>query len=189
MASSSEPLLPALPGGLLDELRRQPDPHAQFVELADALIDQNPSVRQRLHATDGLGSGLTEPQRVFATLTRLDGEIMNGGLTQFFWNRPGWVEHVESALRAVGASELADAFVRALAQLAGNADSFIKQRKKDSIEAYLEADDDLDLEWFEDLYFGEFDRATGRWTGLVDGLYTATVAYVLAHLDSFAHHR
>ena len=91
------------------------------------------------------------------------------------------------ATRAPGirADELATAFGAALVQLAGNVDAFIEARRTDSLDGYLDAVEENDFEWFEDLYFGEFDRGSERWSGLVEGMYAGAVGYVLDNVAGF----
>ena len=167
-----------LPASFLDRVRAMPRTYDQFVELVDVLIDCNSRLRDP-------ASRYSRAQRVLTALSRLDVQVQNGGLLQFFWNSPQWVEHVHPALIAIGAEELAKIFKRAVVQLAGNIDAFIEARRSDTVDGYLEAVSENDFDWFDDAYFGEFDRTTNRWSGLVEGMYCRTVAYVLGNIDEF----
>jgi hypothetical protein len=110
--SPAETRLASLASSFTESVGSMPKPRDQFYELADVLIDRNPGIGND-------SSRLTEPQRVLAALARFDVELENGGLLQFFWNCPEWVEHVRVALVLIGAFELGEAFGKAVEQLAG----------------------------------------------------------------------
>lgn len=175
--------LPDLPATFLRDVRSRPKCSGQFVELVDVLIDRNAKIQDVL-ANDEF-SRMTAPQRALAALSRFDVQLQNGGLFQFFWNCPQWVEHVHPALLAVGVPELAKAFMKAVKQLGLGIESFVAQRQAGSVDAFLEAVEDNDFEWFEDAYFGEFDESADRWSGLVERLYEGSVGYVQRNLDGF----
>lgn len=186
MATPVDTRLPELNRAALEQIKAIPDPYDRFHHLIGALVYSNPKVQERLDSTAGPEPGLTEGQTALATLVQFDNQILNGGLTQFFWNRPGWVEHVEPALLLVGMEDLAKVFCKALEELAGGVEDFAERRAKDTIEAYLEAAEDLDFDWFDDEYFGECDvSAPQQWPGLKDRLYENAVSYALANLDRF----
>jgi hypothetical protein len=69
--------------------------------------------------------------------------------------------------------------------LRGGIDAFVERREKGDVDAFLEEAGDDDFEWFEDEYFGEFDRTTNRWSGFVEEMHVRTVAYVLKNIGEF----
>ena len=60
------------------------------------------SCGQASHSFQGPADGPNESQLAFAAVVMLDLEVPNGGLLQFFWNRPGWVDRVAASLRKIG---------------------------------------------------------------------------------------
>ena len=167
---------------LVSKVRAMPKPYDQFVELVDALIAHNPKLTYGEPAD-------SEAQRAIATIATLDMHVQNGGLMQLFWNCPQLAEHVSPALRLIGAAALAEQFDKAIEQLAGSIDSFIQRREADGLDDFVAAAEDNDVEWFENLYFGEHNRTTGRWSGLVEQMYERSVSYMLANLKAFVRPR
>lgn len=146
---------------LVTRVQAMAKPRDQFGELVTALIEQNPHMTQA-EPPD------SQAHRAIAAIALLNIEVQNGGLIQFFWNRPQWAEHVSPALRLVGADALADQYDKAVEQLAEGIDGFVRHRERGDVDDFAAAARDQDLEWFDRLYFGEFDRTTDRWSGLVE---------------------
>jgi hypothetical protein len=102
---------------------------------------------------------LTRGQRILYALAVLDGQVHNGGITQFFWNYPDLVAEVSEALQSLGATELAEAYDKALAGLIGKQDDWGELRRRSSNdpsnfwEPFEQSYDLLDLAWFDDAYF------------------------------------
>jgi hypothetical protein len=74
-------------------------------------------------------------QKTLATIALLDVEVPNGGLLQFFWNCPGWVDEVSPALRNLGLSTLADVYERSIADLVAEFGTYSEFRKRGTLEA------------------------------------------------------
>jgi hypothetical protein len=91
-------------------------------------------------------------QRAFAALAILDMEISNGGLSQFLWNCPGWVDVVPTALQQVSLIELATAFERAVGDLVARIGEYTEYRKRDSLEAYVDAVSEFSFDEFDSMY-------------------------------------
>ena len=71
---------------------------------------------------------LTQGQRVLYSLATLDGQVKNGGITQFFWNCPDLVFPASDALAALSYSELSVAYEKALERLIGSKDQWLELR-------------------------------------------------------------
>ncbi len=168
----------------VEAIRAVPNAEDQFEELARLLLYGNPAL-QNVSTSEELPDFMSDAQKVLITLRCFNNEVLNGGVMQFFWNCPKWAAYVEEAMRWVKLPELADAYCKAVDKLIGKQDAYIQLRKKDSLEAYLDAADEIDLEWFENLYFGEFDHNAKRWSGLLDKLYVNAVAFVFSNLKEF----
>jgi hypothetical protein len=72
---------------------------------------------------------LTHGQRILYSLGALDGQVKNGGVTQFFWNCSDLIFPANDALAAVDYSELSAAFEKALKSLIGKKDKWVELRK------------------------------------------------------------
>jgi hypothetical protein len=110
-------------------------------------------------------SQLTEGQRALHSLATFDGQVRNGGITQFFWNCPDLVIAVSEALTALGESELATAYEKALASLVGNMEAWSNLRNQSEAdpeefwEPFQASYELLDLNWFDDSYFEKYGPA------------------------------
>lgn len=105
---------------------------------------------------------LTQGQRILISLSALDGQVKNGGITQFFWNCPDLIFPVSDALVGLGYMELSVAYEKALESLMGNKDQWLNIRKQSSDnptfswEQFQETYELLDLNWFDDAYFKQY---------------------------------
>src|SRR5262245_30162846 len=86
------------------------DPDDQFCTLAEVLLWRNQALAALLCDLDGPGGGANASQQVFAAVATLDLHMQNGGLFQFYWNCPGWIEIVPASLRELSLLDLAGAF-------------------------------------------------------------------------------
>jgi hypothetical protein len=158
----------------------------QFEELADLLLLGNPAIVAAASSEDAQLPNMTPAQRVLSTLTCFNTQVLNGGLFAFLGNCPRCAPHVEPALRAIDFPELADAYSKAMTQLFNEGDPVIRQRQMQSLEVILEGSERHAFDWFDELYFGEFDESAGRKKmGLLDGFYAKSVDYVFANLSGF----
>ena len=73
---------------------------------------------------------LTHGQRLLIFLGGFDGEVKNGGITQFFWNCPNWLFDVRDGLEYLGLSKLLRHYEEALESLVGKKDRWLELRKK-----------------------------------------------------------
>jgi hypothetical protein len=105
---------------------------------------------------------LTQGQRILYSLAALDGQVKNGGITQFFWNCPDLIFPASDALAALNYSELSVAYEKALESLIGKKDAWLDLRKQSSAdsanfwEPFRATYDLLDLNWFDDAYFDQY---------------------------------
>jgi hypothetical protein len=129
------------------------------------LLENNEGLQQVLRHFAGrldapeCRSQLTQGQRVLYSLAALDGQVLNGGLAQFFWNCPNLIFEAQDALRVLAEQELARAYDQALGSLIGNQHAWLELRRQaggdpDDFWRHFEASYDvLDLSWFDDAYF------------------------------------
>jgi hypothetical protein len=102
---------------------------------------------------------LTRGQRSLYALGTFDGQVKNGGITQFFWNYPELILEVADALQALGEAELAEAYNQALERLVAKKDDWDELQSRsgrgasDFLKSFQSSYDVLDLAWFDDAYF------------------------------------
>src|SRR5262245_47287395 len=105
---------------------------------------------------------LTQGQRILYSLAALDGQVKNGGITQFFWNCPDLMFPASDALAALSYSELSVAYEKALESLIGKKDTWLHLRKQSNSDRadfwgpFQATYDLLDLTWFDDAYFEQY---------------------------------
>jgi hypothetical protein len=105
---------------------------------------------------------LTHGQRILYSLAALDGQVKNGGITQFFWNCPDLIFPASDALAALSYSELSVAYDKALESLIGKKGTWLDLRKKSSSNPanswgpFQATYDLLDLNWFDGAYFEQY---------------------------------
>src|SRR6476620_9676282 len=107
------------PANAMDTVRQcfeRKHPDERFFALAESLLWRNEVVAGILDAAIARGilpeDELNESQLTLETVALFDLEVPNGGLLQFFWNRPSWADRVPASLRLIGLSGLAGAFER-----------------------------------------------------------------------------
>jgi hypothetical protein len=96
-------------------------------------------------------SGLTEPQLYYLTLRWLDGEVNNGGFSQYFFNSSGDLAlHAVDAARAVGAPELAGILQKANALFGKKGPDPDRDKRMDQLSRIdLEALEKLDDKYYK----------------------------------------
>ena len=105
---------------------------------------------------------LTQGQRILYSLSALDGQVKNGGVTQFFWNCPNLIFPASDALAALKYSELSTAYEKALESLIGKKDKWVELRNQSGNdpetfwEPFQATYDLLDLNWFDDAYLEQY---------------------------------
>jgi hypothetical protein len=140
---------------------------------------------------------LTPGQRLLIFAGGFDGEVKNGGITQFFWNCPDWVFEVRDAFEFLGPQELLQLYERAVQTLIGNKDRWLALREQcysrpegPDWEPFRKTYDLLDLDWFEHAYFDKRGyNNRGEWDvqerGLNHALLTRLADYVRSHRSEF----
>lgn len=131
-------------------------------------------------AHSGCWQRLSRGQRILYCLAALDCDVNNGGITQFFWNHPTLVSEVSETLQAVGETELAAAYDRALGSLLEKQTEWLSLRAHaESLSANLESFqascDLLDLNWFDEAYCQHYGQT----------LLLRLLEYVDQHKDEF----
>jgi hypothetical protein len=167
-----------LPAHKMDEVHRclqRKHVDEQFYGLAETLLWRNEHVAELLDSFRGPADGPNESQLTFAAVAMLDLEVPNGGLLQFFWNRPGWVDRVASSLQNIGSTELADSFEQSTAEMTAQMGTFSEFRNRDSLEAFSEC--------AQKFHFDEFDS---EYIDQEPQLHAKAVAFVSQRLGDFA---
>lgn len=140
---------------------------------------------------------LTPGQQLVILLGVLDGQICNGGITQFFWNYPEYLFDVRDAIERLGDSTVLTNYEKALESLVGKKDRWFQLRKecygnKDgpSWESFRQTYELLDLGWFDEAYFdkrGYNDKK--EWVSLERGLkhrfLHRLAEYIRCHCSEF----
>lgn len=144
-----------------------------FTGYCEKLLYKNEKLRELLHQfvgrldAPGCWNHLTQGQRILYSLAALDGQVKNGGITQFFWNCPDLILPASDALAALNYSELSVAYEKALESLIGKKDKWVELRNQ-SKSVLAKSDpadfwgpfqatyDLLDLNWFDDAYFEQY---------------------------------
>lgn len=170
-----------LPAAKMDAVRlcfEHKHPDERFYALAETLLWRNEVVAGILEAVIARGmlteGELNDSQLALETLALLDLEVPNGGLLQFFWNRPAWVDRVPTSLRLIGLPVLANAFERSTAELISRVGTYSEFRKRDSLKAYAECAREFSFDVFDSAYHDHGER-----------VYDKTVEFVSQHLADF----
>jgi hypothetical protein len=149
-----------------------------FYALAEKLLWRNEAVASRLDAGRAQGTvpeeELNDSQLTLQTIALLDLEVPNGGLLQFFWNRPAWVDRVPVSLRSIGLPALADAFERSTVELFSRAGKYSEFRKRDSLQAYSECASEFTFDEFDSAYHDHGEQ-----------VYAKTIEFVSQHMRDF----
>jgi hypothetical protein len=140
---------------------------------------------------------LTRGQRLLLALGSFDSQVCNGGITQFFWNRPQQIGDIEEALRELNETELHSLFTRAVETVIGKQADWAKLRKEayrtpdaPDWEPFRQSYDLLDLGWFEKAYFDRRDyNERKEWIVVAEGLQSPFLrrlaAWVKVHPEEF----
>src|SRR6202011_3167349 len=129
----------------------------RFYALTEKLLWRNEVVAKCLDASFAGGivpeNELNDGQLTLETVALIDLEVPNGGLLQFFWNRPPWVDRVPVSLRSIGLPALADAFERSASELISRVGTYSEFRKRDSLRAYSECASEFSFDEFDSAYY------------------------------------
>jgi Domain of unknown function (DUF4375) len=140
---------------------------------------------------------LTKGQQLLILLGVFDGQVANGGITQFFWNYPEYIFEVRDAIEHLRDAKVLRNYEKALEALVGKQDRWLELRKE-----WVESNEDprwqtfqqtyglLDLGWFDEAYFDEGGyNEKEEWVILKQGLrrpfLKKLAAYVKLHRAEF----
>ena len=130
-------------------------------------------------------------------LATFDGQVKNGGITQFFWNFPEYIFDVQDWIESLGVQQLQANYDRALEALVGKKDRWDELRKdcyrirdNPSWESFRQTYELLHLDWFDKAYFDIHGYNEKReWVrekrGLHFALLTQIANYVRTHREEF----
>jgi hypothetical protein len=124
--------------------------------------------------TERKESSANDSQLTLETVALLDLEVPNGGLLQFYWNRPEWVDRVPASLRSIGLPALADVFERSTAELISRVGTYSEFRKGDSLQAYSECASEFSFDEFDSAYYDHREQ-----------VYAKTLEFVSQNLGDF----
>lgn len=179
------------------------DQHEPLDPYYDALISDN--VRF-LEIDDNFPGGYEDPnfiphatrgQQLLILLGCFDGQVKNGGITQFFWNFPEFIFEVLDALQEIADPILIEMYQKAVETLLGKRDQWVtlqmqweQQGENPVWKTFQESYELLDLGWFDDDYFDEWgDKKDGEWTiekrGLGYDLQRNLIAYIQKNPQQF----
>jgi hypothetical protein len=133
---------------------------------------------------------LTSGQRFVLLLATFDGQVRNGGVTQFFWNCLSYTAPVQQALHEFNMPELAAKLDRAVATLLERFPDWNALRSsfesvdEDAWAAFEESYELLDLDWFDQAYFSlHTDKPDGPPSQEV--ITIRLLEYIATHRDEF----
>jgi hypothetical protein len=139
---------------------------------------------------------LTKGQQLLILLGAFDGQVKNGGITQFFWNYPEYMFEVYDAIEYLGPKELLQNYDKALSSVVGNKDRWLELRQEcyqqegnPRWESFVKTYELLDLEWFDNAYFDKWryseKEAVIEKRGLNHALLKRLAEYVRSHRNEF----
>jgi hypothetical protein len=155
------------------------NPDHVISSLWDPLIDANPRLLAEDFGDAQFLAKVTPGMRLFLVLGVFDGQVCNGGITQFFWNCRTTIFTVRDAMEELGEGELLGPYERALEAVAGNGVRWQELREEwaqstsgaEAWEPFRRSYELLDLAWFDRAYFDEYGHNTdGKWTVIREGL-------------------
>ena len=158
-----------------------------LIGYSDKLLNKNEKLLAVLNQfaghrdAPGCWNQLTPGQQIFYALNAFNGQVNNGGVTQFFFNCPDLIFPAYDALVALGYAELTTNYEQALERLLGQKERWAELRRQalgnpaEFWETYQTLHEELELDWFDEFYFKQAGAE------LVDRL----LAYVRGHADEF----
>lgn len=173
------------------------DPEDPIDHYYEVLIDRNERIGHEFFESADRLRELTRGQQLLIRLGTFDGQVRNGGLTQYLWNCPESVFDAADDIEFLGETKLIRNYERAVEALVGKKDRWLalrhewaKGQDSPSWETFRASYDLLDLGWFDKAYF---DRHGYNWRrewvleghGLGHALMTKLAEYVRAHRDEF----
>lgn len=97
-------------------------------KLSELLLDPLPNLIQQSNEVEYF-QRLNKPQRVFSLAMQFEGQVDNGGVYQFIWNRPLSMYAMKDALNELNIDTLASDYGNVLKELEKNADDYGKDRQ------------------------------------------------------------
>jgi len=140
---------------------------------------------------------LTKGQQLLILLGVFDGQVANGGITQFFWNYPEYFFEVRDAIERLGDVKVLKNYEKALEALVGRQDRWLELRKEwvescenPCWETFQQTHELLDVGWFDEAYFDACRyNEKEEWVKLKQGLrfpfLKELAAYVKSHRAEF----
>ena len=97
-------------------------------KLSELLLDPLPKLIQQPNENEYF-KRLNKPQRVFSLAMQFEGQVDNGGVYQFIWNRPLSMYVMKDALVELNIEPLVSDYGRVLQELEKNADGYGKDKQ------------------------------------------------------------
>jgi hypothetical protein len=163
----------------------------------EALIDRNEWLGHEVYEQPEWFKELTAGQRMLIQIHIFDGQVKNGGITQFFWNCAESIFDVSDWIEQLGLPELQTNYDRALEALVGKKDKWLALRAEWSNapdnprwETFQQTYELLDIGWFDDAYFDKCGyNERKEWVvqsrGLGHALLTRLAEHIRAHRAEF----
>ena len=171
------------------KIARATYPEHRVFELYDRLIVDNDRIGGD---ADKHWESLTRGQQLLVRLAVFDMEVCNGGVEQYFWNRPDRIFEIHGLLESLDVRPLTEAYEGALQALAGKETPWLRLRERFAgasqadLQLFLDSVELLDLQAFDSTYYGEWDgHGTKLKPGLGNLLGDGLLEYVLAHPAEF----
>ncbi len=168
-----------------------PDEEYPIEPLYNALIGDSPNVTQQ-HFEEAF-SDLTQGQQLLMRLGAFDSNVLNGGLTQFFWNKPDAIFAVRDDIDTLGETELLQNYEWAVQSLIGSRERWIELKQEwdrgkqsPNFETFRESYELLKLNWFDHAYFDYRETPGGPLhRGLGHSLMTKLAEFVRQRPSEF----
>ena len=163
--------------------------------LMEKLIEDNPKIEYEEFLmptyTDRLKE-LTSGQQMLIQLHNFDGQVKNGGITQFFWNCQSSIFDIGVHLKALEFDIFYTNYIKAVEMLFeknGSWDHLHSEWSKapNKVEYFQQASSDVDLKWFDDQYYdfhGEELKGNEK-QGLGSKLLIKLHDYIYSNLNLF----
>ena len=151
------------------------------------LIDPLPELAKGKTVSDiDFFNQLTRGQKVIYTFLLFNGETDNGGIYQFFFNRPEYYFAALETLKELKLDQLSQDYEKCVNELLGSVRSFVKQKKtfnnpkfklEKRIQSFIDGYINIpSAEIIQEYYYKEAFKKQ---------LYQIVIAYIDQHLDQF----
>ena len=167
----------------------EPRDEFRFYTIWERLIVENPDL-QDVDAGDN-AEAFTRGQLLLARIGTFHSQVCNGGIEQFFWNCPYFIFDLRDDLELLGSPEILAAYDRALESLVGREEDWATLRSRwearDELDfaAFIESRELLDVDWFNDVFFGQWANGVQIVRGVGDEIARRTSDYVKQHRADF----